>query len=204
MRMKQEFLDIVKARYSCRNFKDSAIKQEDLEYILEAGRLSPSSLGLEPWKFYVVQDKNKKADIAAIANHQSQVANCGAIFVITARLDFGEYFIPKLESRKLPQAELNKRISLYKPFIDNMNQEQKLHYAREQVFLALGNLANAASALGLGSCIIGGFDSNKLDEYLKLDITKEQSAILLVVGEKTSNEIPQKIRNAKEEIIKFL
>ncbi|WP_300926318.1 nitroreductase family protein, partial [Helicobacter rodentium] len=64
--MKQEFLDIVKARYSCRNFKDSAIKQEDLEYILEAGRLSPSSLGLEPWRFYIVQDKNKKADIAAI------------------------------------------------------------------------------------------------------------------------------------------
>ena len=50
----QEFLDIVKARYSCRNFKDSTMDAKVLENILEAGRLAPSSLGLEPWRFYVV------------------------------------------------------------------------------------------------------------------------------------------------------
>ena len=200
----QIFKQIVTERYSCRSFKDSAIDKESLEYILEAGRLSPSSLGLEPWRFYVVQDKSQKLEISKIANHQEHVAYCGAILIITARLDFGEYFIPKLKGRNMPQEEIDKRIALYKPFIDGMNAEQKLHYAREQVFLALGNLANAASALGLGSCIIGGFDSCKLDEYLKLNTQKERSAILLVIGEKTQSEIPQKLRNPKEEVIKFL
>lgn len=46
-----EFLEIVKARYSCRAFKDCLIDEKDLDYILEAGRLAPSSLGLEPWFF---------------------------------------------------------------------------------------------------------------------------------------------------------
>ncbi|WP_297809795.1 nitroreductase family protein [uncultured Helicobacter sp.] len=200
----QIFQQVILNRYSCRSFRDSTISQESLEYILEAGRLSPSSLGLEPWRFYVVQDKDKKVEISAIANHQNHVENCGAILILTARLDFGEYFVSKLKSRKMPQAEIEKRITLYKPFIDKMDLEQKLHYAREQVFLALGNLANATSALGLGSCIIGGFDSDKLDKYLKLDTTKERSVILLIIGEKTSDEIPLKIRNPKEEIIKFL
>lgn len=202
--IKQAFQKIILERYSCRSFKDSAIQKESLEYILESGRLSPSSLGLEPWRFYVVQDKTKKLEISKIANNQDHVAQCGAIIILTARLDFGEYFIPKLKSRNLPQAEIDKRIQLYKPWIDGMDKEQKLHYAREQVFLALGNLANAASALGLGSCIIGGFDSEKLNDYLELDTHQEQSVIMLIIGEKAQSKIPQKSRNSREEIIKFL
>ncbi len=201
---KQAFKQIILERYSCRSFKDCPILEESLKYILEAGRLSPSSLGLEPWRFYVIQDKIKKLEISKIANNQPHVANCGAIIIITARLDFGEYFVSKLTSRNLSKEEIDNRIALYQPFIDGMNQQEKLHYAREQVFLALGNLANAASALGLGSCIIGGFDSDKLNQYLNLNTQKEQSAIMLVIGEKTKNEIPQKSRNPQQEIIKFL
>lgn len=201
---KQAFQQILQERYSCREFKDFPIPKESLDYILEAGRLSPSSLGLEPWRFYVVEDKAKKLEISKIANNQNHVANCGAILILTARLDFGEYFIDKLKARNMPQEEINQRITLYKPFIDAMDEEQKLHYAREQVFLALGNLANAVSALGLGSCIIGGFNSNKLDVYLNLNIHKERTAILLVIGEKMQNQIPKKSRNPREEIVKFL
>ena len=52
--MKKE-LEIFSTRYSCRNFKNEKLKEEDLNSILEIARLSPSSLGLEPWKFLVTQ-----------------------------------------------------------------------------------------------------------------------------------------------------
>lgn len=201
---KEAFSEIIHQRYSCRDLKESLLKREDLEYILEAGRLSPSSLGLEPWRFLVVQDSNKKAEISKIANHQEHVKKCGAIIIILARLDFGEYFIPKLQARGMKEEELQKRIATYKPFIDGMNENEKLHYAREQTYLALGNIANAACAIGLGSCIIGGFDSKALDQYLKLDIAKERSSIMLVVGEYANKMIPQKARFSKEEVITFL
>lgn len=51
--MKTE-LEIFSTRYSCRNFKNEKLKKEDLNTILEIARLSPSSLGLEPWRFLVV------------------------------------------------------------------------------------------------------------------------------------------------------
>ena len=72
--MKKEiFSEIICDRYSCRNFKERMLKQEEMDYILEEGRLSPSSLGLEPWKFLVVQDSNKKDEIAKIANGKKHV-----------------------------------------------------------------------------------------------------------------------------------
>lgn len=201
---KEAFSKIINQRYSCREFKESLLKREDLEYILEAGRLSPSSLGLEPWKFLVVQDSNKKEEISKIANYQGHVKKCGAIIIILARLDFEEYFIPKLQARGMKEEELQKRINLYKPFIESMNEDEKLHYAKEQTYLALGNLANAACAIGLGSCIVGGFDSKALDFYLKLDTTKERSSIMLIVGEYENKAISQKVRFSKEEVITFL
>ncbi|MCI2236274.1 nitroreductase family protein [Helicobacter sp. CaF467b] len=201
---KEAFSKIINQRYSCREFKESLLKREDLEYILEAGRLSPSSLGLEPWKFLVVQDSNKKEEISKIANYQGHVKKCGAIIIILARLDFEEYFIPKLQARGMKEEELQKRINLYKPFIENMNEDEKLHYAKEQTYLALGNLANAACAIGLGSCIVGGFDSKALDFYLKLDTTKERSSIMLIVGEYENKAISQKVRFSEEEVITFL
>ncbi|MDY5615343.1 MAG: nitroreductase family protein [Helicobacter sp.] len=201
---KEAFSKIINQRYSCREFKESLLKREDLEYILEAGRLSPSSLGLEPWKFLVVQDSNKKEEISKIANYQGHVKKCGAIIIILARLDFEEYFIPKLQARGMKEEELQKRINLYKPFIESMNEDEKLHYAKEQTYLALGNLANAACAIGLGSCIVGGFDSKALDCYLKLDTTKERSSIMLIVGEYENKVISQKARFSKEEVITFL
>lgn len=201
---KEAFSKIINQRYSCREFKESLLKREDLEYILEAGRLSPSSLGLEPWKFLVVQDSNKKEEISKIANYQGHVKKCGAIIIILARLDFEEYFIPKLQARGMKEEELQKRINLYKPFIESMDEDEKLHYAKEQTYLALGNLANAACAIGLGSCIVGGFDSKALDCYLKLDTTKERSSIMLIVGEYENKAISQKVRFSKEEVITFL
>ncbi|MCI5968778.1 nitroreductase family protein [Helicobacter sp.] len=197
-----EFLETIKARYSCRAFKETLIDEKILDSILEAGRLASSSLGLEPWMFYVVQDAKKKQEIAQIANHQSQVGQCGAIIIIVARLDFEEYFESKLRARKLPEAELQKRLKAYKPFIDGMSGERKLSYAREQAFLALMNMANAATACSLGSCIIGGFDNVALDKYLGLS-ESQKSVVMLVVGEQKESVVVEKIRNPKAEVVKF-
>ncbi|PZT48612.1 NAD(P)H-dependent oxidoreductase [Helicobacter valdiviensis] len=202
--MKEEYQKIVTNRYSCREFKQEAISKEDLEYILEAGRNAPSSLGLEPWKFVVVQNDAKKKEISQIAYNQPHVANNGALIILLTRLDFAEYFEPKLRARNMPLEEIQKRLDTYKPFLEGMNETQKYAYAKEQTHLALMNLANAASALGLGSCIIGGFDNAKLDTYLKLDTKKYKSSVMLVIGKKKNEEIPPKLRFAFDEVVEFL
>ncbi|MDM1027640.1 nitroreductase family protein [Campylobacter hyointestinalis] len=52
---------IMQERFSCRNFTNQKIKDENIKEILDLVRLTPSSCGLEPWKFMVV---SKESDLA--------------------------------------------------------------------------------------------------------------------------------------------
>ena len=187
-------LEIFKTRYSCRNFKKEALKEEHLKEILEVARLSPSSLGLEPWKFLVVRDAKKKEELSFIANHQSHIKDAAAVIIILSRLDFAEYFEEKLRQRKMREEELQKRLSLYKPFLQNMDKKAKIAYAREQAYIALAGILYAANALNIATCTIGGFDAEKLNAYLKLDTNKELSTLMIALGYSDDKDLPSKSR----------
>lgn len=201
--MKKE-LEIFKTRYSCRNYKNEKLKAEDLNTILEIARLSPSSLGLEPWKFIVVQDSMKKEEIAKIANNQNHVKNCAALIVIVSRLDFLDYFEDKLRKRDMSEVEIQKRLDTYLPFLKSLNDEQKISYSREQAHIALAGILYSANALNIASCTIGGFDKERLDAYLLLDTKKEKSTLIVALGYSDDKKIPQKTRFDFDDVIKFL
>ncbi|AVS37570.1 NAD(P)H-dependent oxidoreductase [Campylobacter jejuni] len=164
--MKKE-LEIFSTRYSCRNFKNEKLKKEDLNSILEIARLSPSSLGLEPWKFIVVQDEKRKEELSKICNQQ-------------------------------------KRLDAYMPFLKSLNQEEKISYAREQAHIALASILYSANALNIASCTIGGFDKQKLNSYLSLDIQKERSSLVVALGYCNDEKNPQKNRFSFDEVVKFI
>ena len=197
-------LEIFKTRYSCRNFKKEALKEEHLKEILEVARLSPSSLGLEPWKFLVVRDAKKKEELSFIANHQSHIKDAAAVIIILSRLDFAEYFEEKLRQRKMREEELQKRLSLYKPFLQNMDKKAKIAYAREQAYIALAGILYAANALNIATCTIGGFDAEKLNAYLKLDTNKELSTLMIALGYSDDKDLPSKSRFKFDEVVQFL
>jgi nitroreductase len=52
-----EFLELAKARYSCRNYKDKEVEEEKIMAVLEAGRIAPSAANRQPWVFIVVREK---------------------------------------------------------------------------------------------------------------------------------------------------
>ncbi|NLW40093.1 MAG: NAD(P)H-dependent oxidoreductase, partial [Tissierellia bacterium] len=58
-KIKEEILRVHKFRFACKEFDENKkVSKEDLEFILEVGRLSPSSFGFEPWKFLVLENKS--------------------------------------------------------------------------------------------------------------------------------------------------
>ncbi|KAA6224687.1 MULTISPECIES: nitroreductase family protein [unclassified Campylobacter] len=197
-------LDIFKTRYSCRNFKDEKISKESLNQILEVARLSPSSLGLEPWKFIVVQDINKLKELSVIANGQAHVAKASAVIIIVSRLDFAKYFEKRLRQRKMSEEDINTRLKLYKPFLENMNAFEKINYAREQAHIALASILYAANALNIATCTIGGFDKAKLDSYLKLNVNEMQSSLMIALGISNDEKIPAKMRFDFDEVVEFI
>ena len=51
-----DFLELAKARYSCKKFSDKPVEKEKLEQILEAGIWAPSGKNMQTWQFTVVRD----------------------------------------------------------------------------------------------------------------------------------------------------
>ncbi|MBK2000295.1 NAD(P)H-dependent oxidoreductase [Campylobacter sp. 2018MI35] len=197
-------LDLFKFRYSCRNFKNEKLNPQDLRNILEIARLSPSSLGLEPWKFVVVQDEKKKEELSEICNHQPHVKNCSALIIILSRLDFLDYFEEKLRKRDMSEKEIQKRLDTYIPFLNSLNHEQKIAYAREQAHIALASILYSANALNIATCPIGGFDKIKLESYLNLNTQKEIATLIVAIGYSNDKSLPQKNRFDFDEVVQFL
>ncbi|MDX2322865.1 NAD(P)H-dependent oxidoreductase [Campylobacter hepaticus] len=201
--MKKEF-ELFNTRYSCRNFQNKKLQQEELRFILEIARLSPSSLGLEPWKFLVIQDKKKKEELYEICNQQNHVKDCSALIIIISRLDFLDYFEEKLRKRDMSEAEIQKRLDTYMPFLQSLNYNQKITYAREQAHIALASILYSANSLNISSCTIGGFDKDKLNSYFSLDTKKEVSTLLVALGYSNDKTIPQKTRFSFDEVVQFI
>ncbi|EDO7416230.1 NAD(P)H-dependent oxidoreductase [Campylobacter jejuni] len=198
------FKELISKRRACKLFNDKKINEKDLHFILESGVLAPSSLGLEPWKFIVVQDEKRKEELSKICNQQKHVKDCAALIIIISKLDFLDYFEEKLRKRDMSETEIQKRLDAYMPFLKSLNQEEKISYAREQAHIALASILYSANALNIASCTIGGFDKEKLDSYLSLDIQKERSSLVVALGYCNDEKNPQKNRFSFDEVVKFI
>ncbi|EAI8378425.1 NAD(P)H-dependent oxidoreductase [Campylobacter jejuni] len=198
------FKELISKRRACKLFNDKKINEKDLHFILESGVLAPSSHGFEPWKFVVVQDEKRKEELSKICNQQKHVKDCAALIIIISRLDFLDYFEEKLRKRDMSETEIQKRLDAYMPFLKSLNQEEKISYAREQAHIALASILYSANALNIASCTIGGFDKQKLNSYLSLDIQKERSSLVVALGYCNDEKNPQKNRFSFDEVVKFI
>ena len=65
----KEIYDVFNYRYACKKFnKDKKVSDEDFATIIESARLSPSSFGLEPWKFLLLKNEKMKEDFKEFAD----------------------------------------------------------------------------------------------------------------------------------------
>src|SRR5574344_3046239 len=90
--MEKTFIEAMDFRHACKVFDDTKkISEEDMKYILEVGRKSPSSFGQEPWKFLVITNEELKAKIRPFCWDQVQVTSCSHLVVILAAIRSEEH-----------------------------------------------------------------------------------------------------------------
>lgn len=202
--------EIIQNRFSCRKFKNEKIPDKKIKEIIDLIRLTPSSFGLEPWKFVVVDNKNLN-ELSQICNNQKHVKNCSHAVVIIARNDLGidSEFLKSQISRIYKTAEgFNKVIKYFasKFIVDEFKSEFKdqisaelMTYASYQCYMACANLVNIAYSFDIKSCIIGGFNKIKLTEFVNLG---ENFSPVVVVALGFSDETPtKKLRLSLDEVM---
>ena len=177
---KEEILKAYQFRHACKVFDvNKKISDEDFHFILETGRLSPSSFGFEPWKFVVIQNQDVRRKLLPIAwGAQKQLPTASHFVVILARkkedMIYSSSYISNFMTniQRLPQEVVNVKGGFYKTFQEsdfNLLESERtmFDWASKQTYIALGNMMTAAAQIGIDSCPIEGFHQEKVESLLR-------------------------------------
>lgn len=181
--MKAELLEIFHRRHACHRFDPArSIPQEDLEFILEAGRLSPSSFGLEQWHFVVLTADQDKLALQAACFDQPQVGTASCDVVILAKLadlQPDSPYVERLMAREYAGEQLTAALANYRAF---HAATDVVAWSVTQCHIAAANMMTAAAGIGIDSCAIGGFRAEAVSDLLALEPGRYAIALVLALG----------------------
>jgi nitroreductase len=218
--IKKEILNSFYFRHATKEFDATKkISEEDIKFILEIGRLSPSSFGMEPWKFVVVQNpdlRNKIKNTAWGAYSKLPEASHFVLILARTKLDtkFDSDYLQNqfLHIKQLPEEFLAKylqRIEEFQKEDFNLLEGERplLDWASKQTYIALGNMMTAAAQIGIDSCPIEGFHMEKMNQLLAdegiLGDGHFSLSVMVAFGYRV-NEPKPKTRRAYSDVVQWI
>lgn len=214
---KQDVLDVFHYRASTRSYDASRkISDEDFAYLLELARLSPSSVGSEPWKILVVQNQDLRQKLKPVSwGMANTVESASHIVVIlakkNARFDT-PFFEDVMNRRGLSGEQKQKALAVYQKFQEQdiaiLESERSLFdWACKQTYIALTNMMTGAALVGIDSCPVEGFDYAKVNQILAeegLFNPSEWGVSVMATFGYRNKDIRPKARKPLDEIVTFV
>jgi nitroreductase len=191
----QQLLDGLNWRYATKQFDPNRkISAQDWNTLEEALRLSPSSGGLQPWKFVVVTDPAMRAKLLPASYGQPQITNASHLVVFAAKKNFNEADVDAFISHAASTRGVS--IESLAPFrgmlvggiVKSMDEAARDAWARNQVYIALGNLLTSSALLGIDACPMEGFDRAQYDDILGLKKEGYAAAVIATVGYRAASD----------------
>ena len=208
--MKNEFMKAMNFRHACKIFDETKrISDEDIKYILETGRKSPSSFGMEPWKFLVITNDELKTKLKPVCWDQAQITSCSHLVILLAGIDSVKVESGEVKKRfarrEMPKESLEMYMDLYAQHLkDTLSSNDNIYsWTSQQVHIASANMMTAGAVLGIDSCPIGGFDKQKVEEILNLDPQMYQVSLILPFGYRLNSQAEQ-LRVHFEDVVEFI
>jgi len=170
-----KFSELIKIRQSDRSYTDKPVEKEKLEQCLEAARLAPSASNSQPWRYIVVDDEDLKNKVADATYDKL--------------IKFNKFAL---------QAPVIVVIVLEKPkIVTQMGIEiTKREWPLIDIGITAEHFCLQAAELGLGTCMIGWFDQNKVQELL--NIPKKKTIGLLITLGYPSDDYPTRKKSRKD------
>lgn len=205
-------LDLIKERASVRNFSSEVPPDDKINRILEAGRLAPSWVNVQPWHFIVIKDCGTKELLSKLAKGQPHVMQAPVVIVCLGDLSAWEVenYTNIVKSRNLPP---EKEMALIAGNPKLVSQDAVVFRTIEELTYAVSYMTLAVHDEGLGCCVIGAI-GNELTGVLpdvyaevkqKLNIPENYVIVsLLTIGYPAENiQKTPKARKSFEEIVSF-
>jgi nitroreductase len=208
--MNNDFTKAMDFRHACKAFDESkTIPDEQMHYILEAGRKSPSSFGMEGWKFLVITNDALKSKLRPHCWNQIQLTSCSHLVVILSAIEnvkpSSKEPQKRFARRPLSEEQLSGYINLYSNHLTKTlsSDENIYHWTSKQTYIALANMMTAAAFIGIDSCPIEGFEKEKVEETLSLDTAKWQVSVVLPFGYRLNAQSEQ-LRLPFDDVVEYI
>ncbi|MCG3205357.1 MAG: putative NAD(P)H nitroreductase YfkO [Elusimicrobia bacterium] len=208
----QQLVQGLNWRYAVKKFDPTQKISPEVWKSLEAALvLTPSSFGLQPWRFYVITNPDIKNKLVPVSWNQKQVAEGSHVVVFAIRKNLAEVDVDRFlgrtaEVQKVPLESLGKYKKVLLRFLAQPSDKFNVNeWAARQVYIALGNFMTAAALLGVDTCPMEGLEPSKYDEILGLEKEGYATSVVCVAGFRASEDkyatLP-KVRYATEDVIK--
>ena len=209
-----QLLQQLRWRYATKQFdptrKIPAATWATLEQVLI---LTPSSYGLQPWRFLVITDQPTREKLVPVSWGQRQVADASHLVVFAVKTsiieaDLDHYIAHIAKVRGLPAAPLaGLRKIMVGDIVNGARSKHVTEWAARQAYIALGNFMTSAALLGIDTCPMEGFEPAQYDEILGLPTKGLTTAVLCPAGYRAATDKYAglaKVRFQPDEVIERL
>ncbi|AZZ35813.1 NAD(P)H-dependent oxidoreductase [Bdellovibrio sp. qaytius] len=211
--MNSQIKEALQWRYAVKKFDTTKkISTQDWQTLTESLTLAPSSYGLQPWKFLVIENPQVREKLKAVSWNQTQVTDASHFVVILARdkvdADFVQKYVNRVaEVRGLPVDALDGYKNMMIENVANSPEEQSRHWAKRQAYIAMGFLLETAALLKVDSTPMEGFDPKAYDKILGLEDSGWNTTVVVALGYRHAEDVTQnfkKVRFTDNTLIEYV
>lgn len=185
----EQLLGNLQWRYATKSFDVARdIPEATWDGLEESLVLTPSSFGLQPWRFLVLKDRSRREPLVRHAWGQRQVADSSHLVVFCIRVNLGaaeiDAYLERIrEVRGTPLEKLEGfRRTMVGALVEGGVRPVINEWATRQVYIALGNFMTSAALVGVDTCPLEGFEPAKFDEVLDLSRSGLGSVVCCAAG----------------------
>ncbi len=204
-----QFIKDAQWRYATKKFDATKkISAEDLNTIKEAIRLTSSSYGLQPYKVFIIENPELRAQLQPACWGQSQIVDASHLLVFANMTQFGDaeidsYIQNLSQTRSIPIESVKGYADFMKSKITPLSNDVKATWTSKQTYLALANLMNVAAELKIDVTPMEGFEPEKVNEILGLTELNLNASLIATIGYRHEEDATQhyaKVRKSNEEL----
>lgn len=198
-------------RYATKKYDPSKkVAVEDVEKIIEAARLAPTSSGLQQFRVILITNQEIKNKIVSIANDQQIVADCSHLLVFAAWDKYTEERIDAIydkmaTERNLPKDRFSSYTDRLKALYLPQTPEQNFVHTARQAYIGFGMAIAQAAELKVDATPMEGFSTEALDKLLDLPAKGLKSVTMLPLGYRDNENdwlvSMKKVRNSRDEFV---
>ena len=196
----------LKWRYACKKFNpDKKISDKKINRLKKAFKLTATSFGLFPLKMIVIKNQKTKDLLVEHSYGQRQISDCSHLLVICIDTKIDEktidaHFDYEIEVRGTEKEKLaGFRQSLKDRFAKQSDTETE-QGAKNQAYIALGNLITTCALEKIDACPMEGFSPQKYDELLDLKAMDLKSVLIMPVGYRADDDFMSNLKKVRKPL----